>query len=320
MPRPGIGCPVPVARRRRSLGPSLTALHQDGPRQMSHPEQQAFVGMVKGCFPAFFCRQRVLEVGSLDVNGSVRVHFEGCDYVGLDVGPGPGVDVVCQGQDYAAPDGSFDVAISCETMEHNPFWRGTLRNMTRLCRPGGLLVMTCAAPGRPEHGTRRTTPRDAPLIPWDYYHNLGASELRVAMCPEESFSLWLICVDSSFHDLYFVGFRSGGPVPPGAPRALRSVGRYYARKRVRVAFKNVVKAILVRVMGRQGFAEARRIWRRRRPVHAGEHDLRLQRGPATALGAGGFGPCAAGCSPDDKGPGSGPVPADRGRMSTGSTS
>jgi hypothetical protein len=88
---------------------------------MSHPQQQAFVRQVKAAFPKFFEGQRVLEIGSLDINGTIREHFSGCTYTGLDVGEGPGVDVVCQGQNYDAPEGSYDTVISCEVMEHNPY-------------------------------------------------------------------------------------------------------------------------------------------------------------------------------------------------------
>ena len=44
--------------------------------------------------PELFTGTRVLEVGSLDINGSVRPIFTDCEYVGLDLGPGPGVDVI----------------------------------------------------------------------------------------------------------------------------------------------------------------------------------------------------------------------------------
>ncbi len=79
----------------------------------------------------------MLEIGSLDVNGTVRQHFEKCDYRGLDVAEGPGVDIVCQAQDYDAPIGSFDTVVCCEVMEHNPHWAETFANMLRLCQPGG---------------------------------------------------------------------------------------------------------------------------------------------------------------------------------------
>jgi hypothetical protein len=74
---------------------------------MSHPQQRAFVRSIRGRFPTFFVGQRVLEVGSLEMkgknNGCVRGFFSGCDYTGLDLREGPGVDVVCPGQDYGAP-------------------------------------------------------------------------------------------------------------------------------------------------------------------------------------------------------------------------
>ena len=94
---------------------------------MSHPQQIAFVAAIRHLFPAYFEGCRVLEVGSLDINGTIRGLFPGCNYTGLDVGEGPGVDQVCQGQDYDAPDNTFDVAISCEVMEHNPYWRDTFK-------------------------------------------------------------------------------------------------------------------------------------------------------------------------------------------------
>ena len=75
---------------------------------MSHYTQRQFVEWVKAAFPDSFKGKRVLEVGSLDINGSVRGYFQDCEYIGLDVGPGPGVDVVCGGQEYDAPSGSFE--------------------------------------------------------------------------------------------------------------------------------------------------------------------------------------------------------------------
>ena len=146
---------------------------------MAHTEQLEFVKLVRAGFSDFFKSKHVLEIGSLDINGGVRGLFADCVYTGIDVAPGPGVDIVCQGQDYDAPDSTYDSVICCEVMEHNPHWRETFTNMFRLCKPGGLVVMTCAAPGRPEHGTTRTTPEDSPLtvgIGWDYYRNLTARD------------------------------------------------------------------------------------------------------------------------------------------------
>ena len=63
----------------------------------------------------------VLDVGSLDVNGSYRALIEGRGwrYTGLDIAPGANVDVVAD-DPYCYPfaDGAFDVVISGSTMEH----------------------------------------------------------------------------------------------------------------------------------------------------------------------------------------------------------
>ena len=69
---------------------------------MSHHQQLSFINFVKNKFPDYFDNKKVLEVGSLNINGSVRQFFTNCDYIGLDVGEGKDVDIVCQGQEYDA--------------------------------------------------------------------------------------------------------------------------------------------------------------------------------------------------------------------------
>ena len=177
---------------------------------MAHTAQLAFVSILVNSFPTHFSNSNVLEIGSLDINGSVRSLFHNCNYTGLDVAAGRGVDVICQGQQYNAPDGSFDVVISCEAMEHNPHWVGTFQNMIRLCRPGGLVIMTCATVGRPEHGTTRKEPKSSPLtvaLKWNYYKNLKARDFRQVVSLEESFVWSHFWTRFQSYDLLFAGVR-----------------------------------------------------------------------------------------------------------------
>jgi SAM-dependent methyltransferase len=179
---------------------------------MSHQEQQAFFAALVRCNEALISGSRVLEVGSYDVNGTIRRFFAAAhDYVGVDLEEGPGVDVVAYGHEVEGSDGSFDVTISGECFEHDPYWRKTFENMVRLTRPGGLVAFTCASSGRPEHGTQRTLVSDSPGTQsegLDYYQNLTAAafdDLPLA----EWFTSWNFWYMPTTFDLYFAGVRSG---------------------------------------------------------------------------------------------------------------
>lgn len=177
---------------------------------MSHPEQRVFVESIRSRFPLFFFNCSVLEVGSLDINGSVRDFFLDCDYTGIDVGDGPGVDIVADGQSYDPGSASADTVISAECFEHNPFWRETFLNMHRISR--GLVVVTAATTGRPEHGTRATTPEDSPLTLdlWDYYRNITEDDL-LSLPLDDLFVRWEISINEDSCDIYFWGMVEGTP-------------------------------------------------------------------------------------------------------------
>ncbi|PVG82766.1 hypothetical protein DDE18_10415 [Nocardioides gansuensis] len=157
---------------------------------------------------------RLLEVGSYDVNGSMREVFAKVqEFVGVDLTAGPGVDVVAYGHEVADADGSFDATVSGECFEHDPHWQDTFANMVRLTRPGGLVAFTCASHGRPEHGTRRSDVTDSPGTQaegLDYYRNLVEVDFDSLPLAEwfTSFRFWRM---SSTFDLYFAGVRAGDP-------------------------------------------------------------------------------------------------------------
>lgn len=173
---------------------------------MAHECQMQFVESVKQKFPDFFTNKRVLEVGSYNVNGTVRVFFKECDYTGIDVTPGDCVDVVCAGQDFK-DDKGFDTIITCEMMEHNPFWAETFHNLMSILVPGGLLVLTCATTGRGEHGTRRTAPSQSlsSELYGDYYHNLTEQDFRDISNMDSIFSEYGFSTMNT--DLYLYGIK-----------------------------------------------------------------------------------------------------------------
>src|SRR5437660_12882406 len=97
---------------------------------MSHPEQRGFFAAVAEANQRLITGAKVLEIGSYDVNGSVRSLFSAAhEYVGVDLQGGPGVDLIAFGNEIDHPDGSYDVTLSGSCFEHDPQWKETFRNM-----------------------------------------------------------------------------------------------------------------------------------------------------------------------------------------------
>ena|SRR5579884_1136612 len=95
-----------------------------------------------------FRGKKVLEIGSAYVNGSVRPIIERfcypAEYIGVDIQPGKGVDVVLPAErlvDHFGPD-SFDVVISTEMLEHVRDWRKVISNMKDVLKPGGYIYIS----------------------------------------------------------------------------------------------------------------------------------------------------------------------------------
>jgi SAM-dependent methyltransferase len=109
---------------------------------------------------------RILEIGSLNVNGSLRDHSpRNAEYVGLDFEAGESVDIVITGTgDWNVPDAHFDLVMASSVFEHDgAFWR-TFLEMCRKTKPGGHIYVSA-----PSNGTIHRYPRDC----WRFYPDAG---------------------------------------------------------------------------------------------------------------------------------------------------
>jgi hypothetical protein len=114
----------------------------------------------------------VIEIGSRDVNGSVRPLFVGCNYLGIDAIQGPGVDVVADGALWQ-PTRKVDLVICLETLEHSPVPQMIVWNALRMLKPSGTLIVTAASHPRTPHSGID----GGPLRENEYYGNINECEL-----------------------------------------------------------------------------------------------------------------------------------------------
>ena len=92
---------------------------------------------------------KTLDVGSFDVNGSVRELF--ADYTGVDMRAGPNVDVVADAHSLPFEWGTFDNVLCLEMLEHDPSPFETMKEIRRVLKSGGVLMVTVAGIGFPRH-------------------------------------------------------------------------------------------------------------------------------------------------------------------------
>jgi SAM-dependent methyltransferase len=92
---------------------------------------------------------RILEIGSQNVNGTLRDFDSRCsEYVGVDLCPGPGVDIVLT-DPYKFPfkKSHFDAVISSSCFEHDQMFWLTFLEMVRVLKPKGYIYINAPSNG-----------------------------------------------------------------------------------------------------------------------------------------------------------------------------
>ena len=111
---------------------------------MDRPVKQEIVRLVNKWYNPEM-PMKVLDVGSYDVNGTVKEvlpkHWE---YLGMDIVPGPNVDIVVNNKTFPITTESMDLVISTSCFQYvtNPF--RLAKSLYKCLRPGGMIFI-CAA-------------------------------------------------------------------------------------------------------------------------------------------------------------------------------
>lgn len=108
---------------------------------------------------------KVLDIGASGKRPWFRNYWEtgGWEYHGLDLAPGPNIDVVLDDPwKFDLPSDSYDAVISGQMLEHNEFFWLTFLEMSRVLKLGGLMIHIAPSRG-PEH----RDPQDC----WRFYRD-----------------------------------------------------------------------------------------------------------------------------------------------------
>jgi SAM-dependent methyltransferase len=95
--------------------------------------------------------KKILDVGSYDVNGTMKPIFEKGQYVGLDMEAGPNVDIVGVSHNIPFEKDEFDIIISSSCFEHDDMFWISFQEMCRVLKPGGYMYVQAPSNG-PYHG------------------------------------------------------------------------------------------------------------------------------------------------------------------------
>ena len=166
-----------------------------------HGEARDFLNKIGERYPSVYRSQKVLELGSLDMNGSPREKFKGAKhYVGLDWRAGKGVDEVSLAHTYhGQPDNYFDCIVSTEMLEHDFYWKQTLERAIELLAPEGHMLLTMAGPGRRPH-EQEVSPVAG------HYENRKLIEILQVVLAKASFRAIMAEDNPNPGDLYFLFF------------------------------------------------------------------------------------------------------------------
>lgn len=116
--------------------------------------EACIIFVARSLTPESISGRSVLEVGSRGYGARELLKtWVPAEYVGVDISPGNGVDLLLPAERISEEFGPnrFDIVLSTEMLEHVRDWRTVIASMKRVCKPDGKLVVTTRSKGYPFH-------------------------------------------------------------------------------------------------------------------------------------------------------------------------
>lgn len=109
--------------------------------------REIILSFVELCSRTLEIPEPIYEFGALQAPGQEKIadlrgFFPGRKYIGADMRPGPGVDVLLNLHEIDLPDASVGTVLFFDTIEHVEFPRKAMAELHRVLHPGGLILMS----------------------------------------------------------------------------------------------------------------------------------------------------------------------------------
>lgn len=147
----------------------------------------------------------LVDLGGRDVNGTVRDLVDAQVVSVVDVTDGPDVTDLDDARTWRSFVGPADVVLCTEVLEHVQGWPAIVWTLYEALRPGGVAVVTAAAPERAPH----SAVDGGPLRDGEWYQAVGLGDLG-AVLTACGFHIEAIEHDPSAGDVRAVARRPGG--------------------------------------------------------------------------------------------------------------
>jgi len=147
---------------------------------------------------------KVLEIGSLNVNGSARTLLDKTNYWGIDFIAGPGVDEVVTPTTNTWASPQYDLIVSTEALEHDPRPHITFKYAYTNLKAQGLLLLTTRGFGYSFHGRDDAREGDGvPQDPWYDYWRFSKDAIQL-LCHDAQLNPLELIDDPDYSGLFLV--------------------------------------------------------------------------------------------------------------------